>query len=113
MRRRSDLNNRRARWSSALVALLYVLLSTVGAVTHSHGFPNAGYNLPGDHPTISVRAEAPHCPVCEWQGLSVVPPAPAPVSVAHALLSLDATSLVASLTTAIPPRSAARAPPLA
>ena len=111
------------RISALFVALLYVFLSTFGAVAHTHAFVEPDRKVPASvvgvsHPSVSTAthwliAAQRDCAVCEWQALSVTQVGTPQPPVDSALLRMVLAVPIFSFDAVSVARFSSRAPPAA
>ncbi len=117
-------NRRLARAQAALVALLYVFLSTFGTLTHTHSrveeIDPEAVAVPARSGPPALRLAANthstpsgvlHCAFCDWQANSVSPALTAQHCVSPLLAALAAASIVVLPVRAHYVHTSTRAPP--
>ncbi|HZT40972.1 MAG TPA: hypothetical protein VFA07_02225 [Chthonomonadaceae bacterium] len=118
-------NRKSVRAQALLVAVLYLFLSTVGMLTHSHAGPE------GDHGLVAMASTTAHgalrhaalfqghvstlkdCPFCDWQANSVSAALP-PFHILYTAAAPEApVGRTGGIHTAFLARFSSRAPPCA
>jgi len=113
------VNRKLLRAQAALIATLYVLFSTFGAVTHVHTLspllssPDEPITATG-RSAVDSAAFAPlsRCAYCEWQANNVSVALPIQSITAPVLVGYFAVPHHVTAATFDPPQSSSRAPPL-
>jgi len=118
-------NRREFRVLGGLVAALYVLLCTVGALTHTHALPDAGLGTSSasvsphtaSAPSLSgqkgLHPPPVDCAYCEWQASSVSAALSPQSFSAPIAFSFDLPSPLTKVVSVPLLHTASRAPPLA
>jgi hypothetical protein len=112
-----------ARTQAALVALLYVFLSTFGTLTHTHAWIGGEVDTDGTvtssaSPIVAQRPAVAHhftadthCAFCDWQANSVSTALPLQHCVVPCFVALSAPRQVVISVTVRIVQSSSRAPP--